>query len=74
MRERTKWEKTREDVRVGQLVLMVDEKLRREEWRLGRITKVMGDETHGRTVEVWTGKTKKFIRDITKVVPLEMDE
>ncbi len=59
-------------MKVGQLVLLVDEKMRREDWRLGRVTEVMGDETHGRTVKVWTGK-KTFIRDITKVVSLELD-
>ena len=73
LQERQKWEKTKEEVKAGQLVLLVDEKMRREDWKLGRVTEVMGDETHGRTVKVRTGKTKTFVRDITKVVSLELD-
>merc|ERR1712183_1264324 len=34
-----------------------------------------GDDTHARTVEIWTGpgKRRTFKRDVTKIVPLELD-
>ena len=73
LKNREKWNVTKIDLKKDQLVLLVDEKKKRNEWKLGRITDITGDETHGRTVEVWTGKTKIFKRDVTKVVALEMD-
>ena len=73
LRDRKKWNNTREDIKVGQLVMLEDESKHREGWKLGRVVTVTGDETHGRTVEVWTGKKKVFKRDVTKVVPLEVE-
>ena len=75
LRDRQKWLKTEKDPKVGQIVLMVDEVKHRDAWKLGRITAVHGDDTHARTVEVWTGPGKRgtFKRDITKIVPLELD-
>ena len=73
LRERTKWNKSREGVKVGQLVIMVDEVKHRGEWKLARVTKIIGDEEHVRAVEVKTAK-KTFTRDITKLVALELDE
>merc|ERR1712183_338882 len=75
LRDRQKWLKTEKDPKVGQIVLMVDEVKHRDAWKLGRITAVHGDDTHARTVEVWTGPGKRgtLKRDITKIVPLELD-
>merc|ERR1712212_994855 len=75
LRDRQKWLKTEKDPKVGQIVLMVDEVKHRDAWKLGRITAVHGDDTRARTVEVWTGPGKRgtFKRDITKIVPLELD-
>ena len=75
LRNRSKWCKTRPDLKEGQLVLLVDEVMARDAWKLGRIVSVSGDESHIRTVEVMAGAPSKkvFRRDITKVVPLEVD-
>merc|ERR1712087_913931 len=75
LRDRQKWLKTEKDPKVGQIVLMVDEVKHRDAWKLGRITAVHGDDTHARTVEIWTGPGKRgtFKRDVTKIVPLELD-
>ena len=75
LRDRSKWLKTKPDLKVGQLVLLVDEVLARDAWKLGRIVSVSGDESHVRTVEVMAGAPSKkiFKRDVTKVVPLEIE-
>ena len=75
LRDRSKWLKTKTDLKVGQLVLLVDEVMARDAWKLGRIVSISGDESHVRTVEVMAGapNNKVFRRDITKVVPLEVD-
>ena len=74
LRERQKWNKTKTDLKVGQVVLLVDEVKCRNDWKTGRIVSVSGDDTHVRTVEIQSGpKGKIFRRDITKVVALELD-
>ena len=75
LKERQKWIKSKDDLKVGQLVLLVDEVKSRNDWRLGRVKSVSGDDSHVRTVEVQTGagNRRTFKRDITKVVALELD-
>ena len=75
LRNRQKWIKTKNDLKVGQIVLLVDEVKSRSDWKTGRIKSISGDETHIRTVEVQTGagNGKIFKRDMTKVVALELD-
>ena len=75
LRERQKWSKTKTDLKVGQVVLLVDEIKHRNDWKTGRITSVSGDDSHVRTVEVSLGAKngKTFRRDITKIVALELD-
>ena len=75
LRERQKWNKSKDDLKVGQIVLLVDEVKSRNDWKLGRVKSVSGDDTHIRTVEVQTGagNSRTFKRDITKVVALELD-
>ena len=55
--------------------MLVDEVKHRNNWKVGRIQAVSGDDSHIRTVEVQVGarngKTSK--RDITKVVAKELD-
>ena len=59
-------------LKVGQVVLLVDEVKHRNDWKVGRIQSVSGDDSHIRTVEVKVGG-KTFKRDVTKVVALELD-
>ena len=75
LRNRQKWLGTKKDLEVGQLVLLVDEVKSRDQWKMGKIREVSGDESHVRTVEVWTGATngKTFRRDVSKVVALEVE-
>ena len=55
--------------------MLVDEVKHRNDWKVGRIKAVSGDDSHIRTVEVQVGARngKTFVRDITKVVALELD-
>ena len=59
-------------MQVGDVVLMVDEQVRRGDWRTGRVVKVEGAELV-RTVTVRIAGGKEFIRDRSKVVRLELD-
>ena len=73
LQARSKWQQTEVDLAVGDVVLLVDEQLRRGDWRMGRVVAVSGDETHVRGVSVRLADGKVFDRDRTKVVRLELD-
>ena len=57
---------------VGDVVLMVDEQVRRGDWRTGVVIATDGGELV-RTVTIRTSDGKEFSRDRTKVVRLELD-
>ena len=61
------------DLAVGDVVLLVDEQLRRSDWRMGRVVEVQGDGSHVRGVSVRLADGKVFQRDRCKVVRLELD-
>ena len=74
LKTRAKWEHTHTDLKVGQLVLLIDELKERNAWKLGRITEVEGSDGRVRTVTLSVGPTHRpFKRDVTKVVALELD-
>ena len=73
LQARPKWRRTEPDLKVGDVVLLVDQQLRRGDWRLGMVDQVFGDESHVRKVLVRTADRKEFLRDRTKVVRLELD-
>ena len=72
LQARPKWREVEANLVVGDVVLMVDEQVRRGDWRVGRVTRVDGDELV-RTVSVRVAGGKEFIRDRSKVVRLELD-
>ena len=73
LHNRKKWTKTRRDLIIGDLVLIVDEQLRRSEWKLGRIVKVDTEKEHVRKVDVKRIDGKTSTHDRTKIVLMELD-
>ena len=73
LQSRAKWRRTVPDLRVGQVVLLVDESLVRDQWSLGVIDSVGGGGSHVRTAVVRLPDGRKFSRHCTKVVGLEFD-
>ena len=72
LQARPKWRLEEENLKVGDIVLMVDEQCRRGDWRTGVVTATDGGELV-RTVNIRTAGGKEFSRDRTKVVRLELD-
>ena len=72
LQARPKWRSEEESLKVGDIVLMVDEQVRRGDWRTARVTATDGQDLV-RTVKVRTPAGKEFFRDRTKVVRLELD-
>ena len=58
---------------VGDVVLLVDEQVKRGSWKMGRVVGTDGSDGHVRGVSVRTADGKVFSRDRTKVVRLELD-
>ena len=73
LHSRAKWRKTQRDLAIGDVVLLVDEQLRRHDWRLARVESVKGSGDHVRSAFVRTAAGKSFERDRTKLVLLELD-
>ena len=74
LHSRPKWRRSRENLAVDDLVIIVDETVGRHEWKMGRISKVFPSGPHVRQVEVRSKNGKVVLRDRTKIVRLEMDE
>ena len=73
LQARPKWRATEADLEIGEVVLLVDEQVRRGDWKLGRIISVSGDGEHVRGASVRTANGKIFERDRNKLVRLELD-
>ena len=74
LHNRQKWQSTKEDLKAGELVLIVDEQLARGHWRLARVVQVVKSSPHVRQVKVRTADAKVILRDRTKLVRLELDD
>ena len=74
LHSRPKWRKTKENLKNGDLVILVDDTMDRHHWKLGRITGTPQSDYHVRKVEVRRGDGKIVTRDRVKIVKLEMDE
>ena len=61
-----------DNLKIGDVVLMVDEQIRRGDWKTARVVKTEVGAVV-RTVTVRTATGKEFLRDRTKVVKLELD-
>jgi hypothetical protein len=74
LQNREKWRKERRNVRVGDLVLLVEDGVKRGQWPSGRVTKVMaGADNLVRSAIVKT-PTSELHRPITKICLLEAVE
>ena len=71
LQRRVKWTRTSQNLRVGDVVIILDEMTLRNLWPLARVTQVIhGCDGLMRTVKVKTKRTE-LVRPITKVVLLE---
>ena len=71
--KRNKWHQTKDNLYVGQIVLMVEENMTRDKWPLARVTAIESDSEHVRSVTVQTTNGRKYVRHVTKLVRLELD-
>ena len=71
LQSRQKWHKIREDIKVGDLVMIANENVARGSWPLGLVTDVTtGRDGHVRSVKM-RSRDKVVVRPITKIVFLE---
>ena len=72
LQARPKWRQEEANLKVGDVVMLVDEQVRRCDWRTGVVVATDGGELV-RSVDVRVPGGKTFSRDRTKVVRLELD-
>ena len=69
--QRSKWRRGERDVAIGDVVLIMDYQLPRNEWRLGRVLETFpGQDGHVRTVRLRT-KDGECVRPIARLCMLE---
>ena len=73
LHNRQKWKTTKDDLKVGELVLIVNEQLTRGSWRLARVIQVVKSSPHVHQLKVRTADATVLLRDRTKLVRLELD-
>ena len=71
---RRKWTKTVTNLAVDDVVIIVDQSLKRKLWELGRIVGVDHAEEHVRKVQIRRADGSTITRDRTGVVKLELQE
>ena len=71
---REKWQKSSRNLDVNDLVILVDDKVPRGHWKLGRVIRPEMDNGHVRKAYVRTADGKNVLRDRTKLVHLELDD
>ena len=69
-----KWRKRKENLKHGDLVILVEDTVDRHHWKLGRVTATPQSDLHVWKVEVRRGDGRIVLRDRVKIVKLEMDE
>ena len=74
LHSRSKWTKTKDDLAVGDLVIITDDTMQRHSWKLGRVISVEGSGPHVRRATVKRGDGKLLVKDRSKLVHLELDE
>lgn len=73
LQKRTKWQRPEENLKENTLVVIKEENLPANSWRLGRVTKThLGPDQRVRVAEVFTQKGL-ITRPISKLVPLYAD-
>ena len=68
---RHKWSEAKENLSSGDIVLVVDDDVKRGEWKMAEVTKIFpGQDNLVRVVELRYAKGKEFKRPVTKLVLL----
>ena len=71
LQTRQKWQRSKTDMHIGDVVLVADENTPRGQWPLGRIVNVnVGRDGHVRSCVIKT-RTSRIVRPITKLCLLE---
>ena len=73
MHQMAKWTSSRDDMAVGDLVMLVDNQQQRAQWRMAKVVEATPTNNHVRKVTVKTADGKFHIKDRTRVVRLELD-
>ena len=61
-------------MKVGDLMMIVDENTRRGEWHLVRVTRTEGTPSHARKAWLKHADGKEVLRDRSKLVHLELEK
>merc|ERR1711911_85694 len=73
MHGRSKWRNSAVNLKVDDIVILVDETVDRNRWKLAKVIETLGESTSIRRVRLKKADGKIVIRDRQKVVKMELD-
>ena len=73
LQQRHKWQKSKPNPYVGEIVLLTDEIVPRDQWKIGRIESIEQGDGPKRKAVVKTTNGKTYERHVTKLISLELD-
>ena len=73
LHNRQKWRDTKEDLKTGELVLVVDHQMARGHWKMARVLEPVVTGSHVRKARIRTADGKQALRDRTSLIRLERD-
>ena len=74
LHSRPKWRKTSENLKIDDLVIIVDDAVERNQWKMGRMVGTTSSDGHVRKVELLRADGNIIRRDRRKIVRMELDE
>ena len=73
LHSRSKWRSTQRDLKVGDLVILVDKMKKHHDWKMGRVVLVKGRDNHVTRARIKRGDGRIVLKDGTEIVHLELD-
>jgi len=73
MHGRSKWRNSAVNLKVDDIVILVDDTIDRNRWKLAKVIETLGGSTHTRRVRLKKTDGKIVVRDRQKVVKMELD-
>ena len=74
LRKKKKWATSVDGPRIGQIVILIEDAILREQWRLAKVDRIINaDKNHPRRFLVKDASGKCFDRHVSGIIPLELE-
>ena len=74
LHSRSKWRRTHDNLKINDLVILVEDCKDRNQWKMGRVVGTTNSDGHVRKAEIMRPDGKVVQRDRVKIIKMELDE